>query len=326
MSGVRTAHLTQTGGPQVLVVTDVARRELGPREAWIEQEAIGLNYLDVMQRQGAAPIPLPSGLGLEAAGRVTAVGSEVTEVVVGDRVAYALGPLGAYASGRAYPAERLLRLPDDLSFEAAATILFKGLTAQYLLNTTFAVGPGAVVLLYGVAGGLGQVMTPWAKHLGAQVIGVVSKAASVDRARALGCDAVLVWGECDVAAEVAAFTGGRKADVVYDGVGGKTFEASLDSLRPRGLLASIGASSGPPPPVEVATLNIKGSLFLTRPSLAAHITDLDEYRARAREVFAMAKAGVIVTAPAAIFPLAEVAAAHAELERGAPAGAILLQP
>jgi NADPH2:quinone reductase len=316
----------QTGGPGVLGLDRVGRSSPGAGEAWVEQEAIGVNYLDVMQRNGAAPIPLPNGLGLEAAGRVTAIGSDVTEVAVGDRVAYALGPLGAYASGRLYPAERLLRLPDGLSCEAAATILFKGLTAQYLLNTTYPVGPGTVILLYGVGGGLGQVMTPWARHLGARVIGVVSKSASAERARALGCEAVLVWGQCDVAAEIAALTNGRKADVVYDGVGRQTFDASLDSLRPRGVLASIGASSGQPPAVEVATLNAKGSLFLTRPSLAAHIADPAEYHARARDVFAMAQAGVIATKPAAAYPLADVAEAHADLERCAPAGAIVLKP
>jgi NADPH:quinone reductase len=323
---VSAIRLTQTGGPEVLVLETVEQAEPGPQEAWIEQEAVGVNFLDVTQRKGAVPIPLPGGLGLEGAGRVTAVGSAVTNVAVGDRVAYILGPLGAYASGRLYPAERLVRLPETLSFDDAATVLFKGITAQYLLKSTYPVRPGTVVLLYGVAGGLGQIMAPWAKHLGAFVIGVVSKEASVERARALGCDAVLVWGACDLPAEVAALTNGRKADVVYDGIGHKTFGASLDSLRPRGLLASIGASTGAPPPIEVGTLNAKGSLFLTRPSLAAHATDIAEYRERAQDVFAAVAAGIIKPSAWKTYPLADAAGAHIALESGASAGPILLKP
>ena len=189
---VSAIRLTQTGGPEVLVLATVEQAEPGPQEAWIEQEAVGVNFLDVTQRKGAVPIPLPGGLGLEGAGRVTAVGSAVTNVAVGDRVAYILGPLGAYASGRLYPAERLVRLPETLSFDDAATVLFKGITAQYLLKSTYPVRPGTVVLLYGVAGGLGQIMAPWAKHLGAFVIGVVSKEASIERARPrLRCRACL---------------------------------------------------------------------------------------------------------------------------------------
>jgi NADPH:quinone reductase len=323
---VSAIRLTQTGGPEVLVLETVEQAEPGPQEAWIEQEAVGVNFLDVTQRKGAVPIPLPGGLGLEGAGRVTAVGSAVTNVAVGDRVAYILGPLGAYASGRLYPAERLVRLPETLSFDDAATVLFKGITAQYLLKSTYPVGPGTVVLLYGVAGGLGQIMAPWAKHLGAFVIGVVSKEASIERARALGCDAVLVWGACDLPAEVATLTNGRKADVVYDGIGRDTFGASLDSLRPRGLLASIGASTGAPPPIEVGTLNAKGSLFLTRPGLAAHATDITEYRERAEDVFAAVSDGIIKPSAWKAFSLADAAGAHAALESGGSAGPILLKP
>ncbi|HLM39829.1 MAG TPA: quinone oxidoreductase [Microvirga sp.] len=308
------------------MLATVEQAEPGPQEAWIEQEAVGVNFLDVTQRKGAVPIPLPGGLGLEGAGRVTAVGSAVTNVAVGDRVAYILGPLGAYASGRLYPAERLVRLPETLSFDDAATVLFKGITAQYLLKSTYPVRPGTVVLLYGVAGGLGQIMAPWAKHLGAFVIGVVSKEASIERARALGCDAVLVWGACDLPAEVATLTNGRKADVVYDGIGRDTFGASLDSLRPRGLLASIGASTGAPPPIEVGTLNAKGSLFLTRPGLAAHATDITEYRERAEDVFAAVSDGVIKPSAWKAFSLADAAGAHAALESGGSAGPILLKP
>lgn len=319
-------RMEHPGGPEVLKAEPVVPKAPGPGQALIRQEAVGVNYLDVTQRSGAVPIALPSGLGLEAAGRVTAIGPGVDHVEVGDRVAYILGPIGGYASARLYPAERLIRLPDKLSFEEAATVLFKGITAHYLLHTTYPVARGAVVLLYGAAGALGQIMAPWAKALGAFVIGVVSKEASVKRARAAGCDAVLVWGMQDIPGEVAALTNGRKADVVYDGVGKVTFDASLDALRPRGVMVSIGASSGAPGPVAVATLNAKGSLFLTRPGLAAHATDLDEYRRRAAAVFAAVSEGVFTPSASQVFPLADAAEAHAWLEGGKATGAVLLKP
>ena len=319
-------RLKQTGGPDVLKVESIAEARPGQGEVWIEQEAIGVNYLDVTQRNGAVPIPLPNGLGLEAAGRVTAIGPDVTNVAVGERVAYILGPLGSYASGRLYPAECLVRLPDKLSTDDAASVLFKGITAHYLLHSTYAVVPGTVMLLYGAAGALGQIMVPWAKSLGAFVIGVVSKKASIARAQAAGCDAVLVWGACDLPVEVAKLTDGQKAHVVYDSIGRLTFAASLDCLRPRGLMVSFGASSGAPDPVAVGTLNAKGSLFLTRPGLGAHATNLVEYHQRAGAVIGAVTAGVIKAAAWRIFSLADAAAAHAALEGGQSAGAILLKP
>src|ERR1700722_6018224 len=184
-------RLKQSGGPQVLELEQVEQSAPGPGQAWVEQHAIGLNYRDVKQRNGTVPIPLPNGIGLEAAGIVAAVGPDVENVVVCDRVAYALGPLGSYATGRLYPAHRLVKLPDAISFEDAAAVVFKGITAQYLIKSTFAVGPGRAVLLYGAAGALGQLLAPWAKHLGASVVGVVSKEASVARAKAAGGGPVL---------------------------------------------------------------------------------------------------------------------------------------
>ncbi|HJV71672.1 quinone oxidoreductase [Ideonella sp.] len=319
-------RLTRTGGAEVLELTTADRADPGPNEAWVEQEAVGVNYLDVTQRSGAVPIPLPNGLGLEGAGRVAAVGSAVRNVAVGDRVAYALGPLGSYASGRLVPAERLIKLPEALSFDGAAAVLFKGITAQYLIKSTYQVQAGTVVLLYGVAGAVGQILAPWAKHLGATVIGVVSKPASVERARAAGCDEALVWGACDLPAEVSRLTGGRKADVVYDGIGRLTFATSLDCLRPRGLMVSMGASTGAPAAVDVGTLNAKGSLYLTRPGLAAHATNVDEYRQRAKDVFDAVATGVFKPSISRSFPLAEAARAHALLEEGSAAGAIILKP
>lgn len=319
-------RFSQPGTPDVLrlqVVEDVAP---GPGEVWLEQEAIGVNYLDISQRKGAVPVPLPGGLGLEGAGRVVRVGAGVGNVAPGDRVAYATGPLGGYASARLFPAERLVKLADSVSSEDAAALLFKGITAQYLLTSTCAVGPGTTVLLYGVAGGLGSIMAPWAKHLGAFVIGVVSRQSSVEKARALGCDEVLVFDPQTLAADVSRITQGRKADVVYDPIGRLSFEASLDSLRPRGLMVSFGASSGAPAPVEMATLNSKGSLFITRPSLAAHTASAEEYQARAADVLAALDAGIINPRIWGRYALADAAQAHADLESGRSSGAIILTP
>lgn len=318
-------RLQHTGGSDVLRVEQVERADPGPREVWLEQEAVGINYLDVMQRKGAVPIPLPGGLGLEGAGRVAAIGAEVVGLEVGDRVGYALGPLGAYASGRLYPADRLVRLPDGVDFDAAAAVIFKGITAQYLIKTTFPVQAGTVVLLYGAAGGVGRILAAWAKHLGATVIGVVSRETSVAAAEAAGCDHVLVWGSSDLAADVARLTDGQKAHVVYDGVGKDTFAASLASLRTRGMLVSIGASSGVPAPVEISALG-RSSLFLTRPGLGAYASDPEEYRARVADVFAAVAGGIVPATVGASFPLAEAAEAHAAFESGRANGAVILKP
>lgn len=319
-------RLAETGGPEVLKFLDVDQVAPASGEVWIEQEAIGVNFLDVTQRNGAVPIPLPSGLGIEGAGRVTAVGPNVTHVEVGARVVYALGPLGSYASGRLYPANRAIVLPDAIGFTDAAAIFLKALTAQYLVKTTYPVRQGTVVLLYGAAGALGQIIASWAKKLGATVIGVVSKESSASRAQAAGCDAVLIWGECDLPAEVARLTAGRKADVVYDGVGKTTFDASLDSLRTRGVMVSMGASSGVPEAVSVSTLNARGSLFLTRPSLVGHINDIEEYHGRAADVFDAIDRGLVTPSIWKSFAFKNAVEVHETLENGKSAGAIVMIP
>lgn len=318
-------RLEKTGGPEVLKLEQVEQEKPGAGQVWLEHEAIGVNFLDVTQRNGAVPIKLPGGLGLEGVGRVAAVGPDVINVAVGDRVGYALGPLGSYATGRLYPANRLVQVPDAITSEQAASIIFKGITAQYLIKSTFAVKPGHIVLLYGAAGALGQILAPWAKHLGARVIGVVSKEASVSLAKQTGCDDVAVWSET-LPEEVARLTDGRKANVVYDGIGKTTFAASLDCLRPRGTMVSIGASTGAPPPVDVGSLNAKGSLFLTRPGLAHHATDVDEYRERVLDVFDAVQKGIIKSSIWKAFPLADASEAHAALQGGKSAGAIVLRP
>lgn len=323
---VTVVGFSSTGGPDILEVRQTDHAAPGLGEVWIEQHAIGINYLDVTQRNGAVPVALPSRLGLEGAGVVTAVGPGVTQVKVGDRVAYATGPLGAYASGRLVPAGKLVPLPDSISFQDAAAVLFKGITAQYLLKSTYPVGPGTVMVLYGVAGGVGAIMAKWAKHLGAFVIGVVSRAQSVEKACALGCDEVLVFDAQTLAQEVIRITDGKKADVVYDPIGRLSFAASLDCLRPRGLMVSFGASSGAPQAVEVGLLNAKGSLFLTRPSIAAHTSGVEEYQARANDVLAALQAGIIEPAVWKTYPLENAAQAHADLESGHASGTLLLIP
>ncbi|MEX3776514.1 quinone oxidoreductase [Pseudomonas sp. MYb118] len=319
-------RIQSAGAADVIEVHPLTPARPGAGEVWVEQKAIGVNFLDVTQRNGAVAVPLPSGLGLEGAGVVTAVGSDVQDFAPGDRVAYATGPLGGYASGRLMPAHRLVHLPDEVSFEAAAATLFKGITAHYLLKSTYPVGPGSTVLLYGVAGGVGDIMARWAKHLGACVIGVVSRAGSIDKARAAGCDEVLVFDPQRLAQQVSEFTGGRKVDVVYDPIGRLSFAASLDCLRPRGMMVSFGASSGAPAAVEVGLLNAKGSLFLTRPSLAAHTATTEEYQMRAQEVLAALQQGIIQPQIWKTYPLHDAAKAHEELESGRSRGTILLIP
>ncbi|MBI6919174.1 quinone oxidoreductase [Pseudomonas monteilii] len=316
--------LDTTGTADVMQLEHVDAQSPGPGQVWLEQTFIGINPLDVLQRKGGAALPLPSGLGLEGAGRVAAIGEGVTNVQVGDRVAYAMGPVGAYASGRLFPAERLVKLPPQLDDEAAAAVLFKGITAQYLLKTTCAVGPGTQVLLYGAAGALGQLMAPWARHLGATVIGVVSRPQSVGRAQAAGCHHVLVFDAATLAGEVRELTQGQGVDVVYDCVGKVSLDASLDSLRVRGLLVSFGGTSGAPAAIEVATLNAKGSLYLTRPSLAAHTRTVVEYQQRAADVLAAVAEGIIQPRVWRRYPLAEVARAHRDLEQGLSEGALVL--
>ncbi|WP_286912272.1 MULTISPECIES: quinone oxidoreductase family protein [unclassified Pseudomonas] len=316
--------LSATGGADVLQLQALQAQQPGPGQVWLEQRAIGVNPLDILQRKGGAPLALPSGLGLEGAGRVIAVGEGVLNVQPGDRVGYATGPVGAYASGRLYPAERLVKLPQGLSEEAAAAVLFKGITAQYLLKTTYPVGPGTQILLYGAAGALGQLLAPWACHLGATVIGVVSRPQSVARAQAAGCQHVLVFDAATLAGQVRELTQGQGVDVVYDCVGKDSLQASLDSLRPRGLLVSFGGTSGAPAPVEVATLNAKGSLYLTRPSLAAHTATTEEYQQRACDVLAAVTEGIIRPTVWRRYPLAEAARAHGDLEQGLSQGALVL--
>jgi NADPH2:quinone reductase len=312
------------GGPEALRWEDVPVPDPGPGEARIRQRAIGVNFIDVYQRNGLYPAALPAVLGNEAAGVVEAVGPGVTEVAVGDRVAYA-GLSGAYAEERTVPAERLVKLPDGIGDELAAAIMLKGMTAEYLLRRTHRVAPGETIVFHAAAGGVGQIACQWAKALGATVIGTVGSNAKVEVARRHGCDHVLVTG-ADLAARVRELTGGAGAHVVYDGVGKDTWEASLDSLRPRGMLVSFGNASGPVPAFQPLILTTKGSLFLTRPSMFHYVLAREELVASATALFEIIRSGAVRVDVRHRYPLAETARAHADLEGRRTTGPIVLNP
>jgi NADPH2:quinone reductase len=319
-------RMERTGGPEVLQLVDAPVSEPGPGELRIRHEAIGLNFIDIYQRSGVYQVPLPSGVGSEAAGTVIAVGPAVSGFAEGDRVAYAGGPLGAYSAERLLPAAHAVKLPGSVNAEAAAALMLKGMTAWYLLHLSFAVRRGHTLLVHAAAGGVASVLVPWAKHLGASVIGTVGSAEKAELAHAGGCDHVILYREQDVAAQVRKLTGGTGVDVVYDSVGKDTFAGSLDALRRRGTLVSFGNASGKVPPFEPVLLSEKGSLFLTRPKLADHVATRGELEIAANALFAAIGAGVVKPEIRQRYPLREAARAHAELAARQTTGASLLLP
>lgn len=318
----------RTGGPDVLEWTEVDVREPGPGQVLVRHTAVGLNFVDTYFRSGLYPAHLPSGLGSEAAGVIEAVGADVDALAVGDRVAYATGVLGAYAEALVVPAGHLVRVPDGVDDHTAAAIMLKGLTAQYLLRQTYDVGPGTVVLGHAAAGGVGLILGQWAKALGATVIGTASTPDKRELALENGYDHVIAYRDegADVAASVRELTGGRGVDVVYDGVGADTFMASMDSLRPRGMLVTYGNASGPVPAFEPSILATKGSLFVTRPTLASYADSPAATQAMADDLFAVVAAGDVSIRIGQTFPLADAARAHVELEAGRTTGSTVLLP
>jgi NADPH2:quinone reductase len=321
------AHAIQiraNGGPEVLQLDDVAVPDPGPGEARIRQTAIGVNFLDIYQRTGLYPVSLPAVLGNEAAGVVEAIGPGVSDVAVGDRVAYA-GLIGAYADARTVPAERLVKLPDGICDEVAAAVMLKGMTAEYLLRRTHRVAPGETIVFHAAAGGVGQIACQWARALGATVIGTVGSTAKVDVARQHGCHHVLITGP-NLASRVREHTNGVGAHVVYDAVGKDTWEASLDTLRPRGMLVSFGNASGPVPAFQPLVLTMKGSRFLTRPSMAHYVMARDELVASAAAVFEAIQSGAVRIDIRHRYALADAARAHADLEGRRTIGPIVLTP
>jgi NADPH2:quinone reductase len=318
-------RIHQNGGPEVMQWEDVPTPEPGTGEALIKHEAIGLNYIDVYFRSGLYKAPhMPLTIGMEGAGTVLAVGPGVTNVKPGDRVAYA-GPIGGYATQRTIAADRLVALPDTISFTTGAAMMLQGMTAQYLLRRTHRVEPGETILVHAAAGGVGLIMCQWAKHLGATVIGVVSTAEKAELAKANGAAHVVIGHE-NLPAEVKRITGGAMVPVAYDSVGKDTFDASIDSLAPLGLMASYGSASGPVPPVDIGVLGAKGSLFLTRPSLATYTSKRSDLEASAAELMDVVSKGIVKIQVNQTFPLAEAAKAHIALESRKTTGSTVLIP
>jgi NADPH2:quinone reductase len=313
------------GGPEVMRWEDVPTPEPGPGEALVRHAAIGLNYIDVYFRTGLYKTPLPAVLGMEGAGTVTAVGEGVTTVAVGDRVAYATGPIGAYAVERVIAADRLVKLPDAIDFKTAAAMMLQGMTAQYLLRRTYRVKPGETILVHAAAGGVGLILCQWAKHLGATVIGVVSTPEKAELARAHGAAHVLI-GHANLPEEVKRITGGAMVPVVYDSVGKDTFMASLDCLAPLGMMVSYGNASGPVGAVDVGLLGAKGSLFLTRPSLATYTAKRADLEASAKDLFDVVLSGAVKIRVNQTYPLSEAAEAHRALEARRTTGSTVLLP
>ena len=316
-------RIHETGGPECLRVEQVTVPPPSEGQALVRQTAVGLNFIDVYHRTGLYPVPLPYVLGQEGAGVVEAVGPGVTTVAPGDRVGYA-SVAGAYADRRLVPADKLLLLPPHVTDEAAAALMLKGMTARYLLRATTSVSAGQTVVIHAAAGGTGQLLVRWAKHLGATVVGVVGSESKAAIVRALGADRV-VMGAAELPRAVSEITGGRGADVVYDSVGKDTFDASLECLRVRGLCVSFGQASGPVPPMPLAAL-AKKSLFLTRPSLFAYTATRAELEETAADLFAAMEAGALVPEIGQRFPLSEAADAHRALEARRTVGATVLLP
>jgi NADPH2:quinone reductase len=313
----------ETGGPEVLRWEEVEVGDPGAGQVKLRQEAAGLNYIDVYHRTGLYPQPLPFTLGVEGAGVVEAVGPEVTGLQAGDRVAYA-GPIGGYAEVRLIDADRLVKLPDSISCEQAASMMLKGMTAHMLLRSVHRVEPGETILIHAAAGGVGLIVCQWAKALGAAVIGTVGSDEKAELARAHGCDHPIVYTHQDFAAEVERITKGKKLPVVYDSVGQDTFLKSLDCLRPRGLMVSFGNASGPVDPVPPGILAQKGSLFLTRPTLFSYIAHRAELEVAASELFDVVESGKVKIEIKQRYALKDAAEAHRDLEARKTSGSTIL--
>jgi len=314
------------GGPEVLKTEEFDPGKPGPHEVQVRQSAVGVNYIDVYDRTGLYPVSLPSGLGREAAGIVSALGRGVRGFRQGERVAYVHSSPGAYSQLRNVPAERLVKVPKGISDEQAAALMLKGLTAQFLIRRTYRVARGDTLLVHAAAGGVGLILCQWAKALGATVIGVVGSEAKAEIAKKHGCRHVLISGRDELVAGVKALTRGAGVAAVYDAVGKDTFMDSLDCLKRLGILVSYGNASGPPPAISPLELTKRGSLFLTRPSLFNYIATREELAAGARELFAAVKARKVRVVIGQRYPLARAAEAHRDLEGRRTTGSTVLLP
>ncbi|TMH63228.1 MAG: quinone oxidoreductase [Betaproteobacteria bacterium] len=319
-------RFSQTGGPEVLKWEAVTVGDPGPGEARVRHTAIGLNFIDTYQRSGLYKLALPSGLGGEGAGVVEAVGAGVTDIKIGDRVAYCGGPPGAYAEVRVMPADRLVKLPDGISERTAATLMLKGLTVQYLLRQTFPLKGGETILFHAAAGGVGSIACQWTRALGVTMIGTVGSDEKAAIAKTNGCAHTIVYTRENFVERVKQITGGKGVPVVYDAVGKDTFPASLDCLSPRGMFVSFGNSSGPIAAFDILLLSQKGSLYATRPTLVTYTATRAALLAMAAEMFELVKAGKIVSEARQTYPLKDVAQAHRDLEARKTTGSTLLLP
>ncbi len=320
-------RIHEAGGPEVLRWEDVEVGNPGTGQVRIRHTAVGLNFIDVYHRTGLYPVPaLPSGIGLEAAGVVDAVGEDVGEVAVGQRVAYASGPVGSYAEARLMAANRVVALPDSVSDEQAAAMMLQGMTVQYLLRRTYRVQPGDAVLIHAAAGGVGLIACQWAKHLGATVIGTVGTDEKAALAKANGCDHPIVYTRENFTDRVKEITCGAGVAAVYDSIGKSTFEGSLDCLQPLGMMVSFGNASGPVPPFEPGILAAKGSLFFTRPTLMTYTAKPDDLQATASELFDVVRAGHVKISVNQTYALKDAAQAHIDLEARKTTGSTILIP
>ena len=314
------------GGPEVMQWEAVAVGDPGPGEARVRHTAIGVNFIDTYHRSGLYKLALPSGLGMEAAGTVEAVGAGVDWVKPGDRVAYSSGPIGAYSELRVMPANGLVRLPAGVGDRVAATMMLKGLTVQYLFRQTYKLKPGDTILFHAAAGGVGLIACQWARALGVTMIGTVGSDEKAALAKANGCTETIVYTRENFVERVKALTGGKGVQVVYDGIGKDTFPASLDCLQPRGMWVSFGSASGAVPAFDILLLAQKGSLYATRPTLFTHTAKREDLAAMAAEMFDLVQAGKIGSDPRQTFALRDAASAHRALESRATKGATILVP
>ena len=319
-------RIHEHGGPEVMKWETVEVGAPGEKEVRIRHTAVGLNFIDTYHRTGLYKIPLPSVIGREAAGVVESVGAGVADLKIGDRVAYGAAPIGAYAEARTVPADRLVKIPDSVTDQQAASIMLKGMTAQYLLRRTYAVKAGDTILFHAAAGGVGLILCQWAKHLGANVIGTVGSAEKGELAKAHGCDHIVNYRTEDFVARVAEITGGKKCAVVYDGVGKDTFLKSLDCIRPRGTMALFGNASGKVEPFDLGMLAAKGSLYVTRPTLDTHVATREDLVATAADLFDVVGRGIVKVEINQTYALKDAEQAHRDLEARKTTGSTVLIP
>jgi NADPH2:quinone reductase len=318
-------RIHETGGPEVLRWEDVDPGAPGEGQILVRHTAVGLNFIDTYHRSGLYPLELPSGIGMEGAGVVEAVGPGVVALKPGDRVAYASG-LGSYAEARLMPADRVVPTPDGIEDRQAAAMMLKGMTVEYLIRRTYPVQAGETVLFHAAAGGVGLIFCQWAKHLGATVIGTAGSEEKAEIARAHGCDHTILYNEEDFPARVRELTDGKGVPVVYDGVGKSTFTSSLDCLQPRGMMVSFGNASGAVPPFNLGLLSQVGSLYITRPTLMSYTASHEDLLESANALFDVVKSGAVTLEINQTYPLAEAAQAHRDLEARKTTGSTVLLP